>query len=63
MPPTRSATDFRNQLLIVNSGIFVALLIQLWRGRPLAAILLTGLLMVVLVNAVLILASKRTAKL
>ena len=62
MPPTRSDTDFRNKLLIVNSGILVALLIQLWRGRPLAAILLTGSIMVVLVNAVLMLAGKPRPK-
>ncbi len=63
MPPTRSDTDFRNKVLIVNSSIFVALLIQFWRGRPLAAILLTGVVMVVLVNAVLMLAGKPRPKL
>ena len=63
MPPTRTDTDFRNKLLIANSGILVALLIQFWRDRPLAAVLLTGLVMVVLVNAVLMLADKPRPKL
>ncbi len=62
MPRAQNSADFRNKLLLVNAGIFVALLFQLWRGRPLAAILLTGLIMVVLVNLVMYLARRPKQK-
>ena len=58
MPPHASTTDFRNKLLIVNAGIFVGLAFQFWRGTPLAPILLTGLVLVLLVNVVLYLSSR-----
>lgn len=58
MPIASSTTDFRNKLLVVNGGIFVGLAFQFWRGTPLAPILLTGLVLVLLANAVMYFSSR-----
>ncbi len=54
----KSARDFHAKLLLVNAGIFVGLAFQFIRGSPLPAILVTGLVMAVLVNAVMYLSNR-----
>ncbi len=51
--------DIRGKMLLVNAGILVGLLIELWRGMPLPAILLAGIVLSALVNLVMAFSTRK----
>lgn len=54
--------DFRSKVILVNAGILVGLVLQLVRGRPVPAILLAGLVLVLVFNGIMFFSSRtRTA--
>jgi hypothetical protein len=51
----------RTKLILVNSAVAVALVYKRWQGAPIAVILIVGIFMFALVNAIMYFATKKSS--
>jgi len=53
--------NLRTKSILMNSAVAVALLYKLWRGAPIAVIVIVGIFMFTLVNLVMFFAARKSA--
>jgi lipid-A-disaccharide synthase-like uncharacterized protein len=56
-----ASMSLRTKSILMNCAVTVALLYKLWRGAPIAVIVIVGIFMFTLVNLVMFFAAQKSA--